>query len=85
MLEHDAYEIMTGSGDVARWLCVVTIGPAIEDNYVGCGPTKKAAEIDAFEKASHVSEDALFELGVRLGLRGDGKGGRPYLHEREGL
>ena len=74
MTEFDTYSLSNGDGEVIRWLCWIGID---EMEFVGCGPTEAAAKINAFEQASQHSVEAEFELGILLGKRGDGKGGRP--------
>ena len=64
-----------GSPEPVSWSCIVTV-----DHFrlfTGAGPTEAAAIIDALAKAAVENDEARAELGVMLGVRGDGKGGRP--------
>lgn len=63
-----------GGTSPVHWVAGVDIGDNI---FTGCGETEEAALIVAMDKAARENDEARAELGVLLGQRGDGKGGRP--------
>lgn len=77
-MEHETYSARDGVGDVSRWLCVID-NPDLPGVYWhGCGTTEEAAVLDAYAKAAEENVEARAELGILLGVRGNGGiGGRP--------
>lgn len=75
-MEHETFALRDGSGEVVRWICGVDTGIA-GGVFTGCGLTEDAAMIDAFAKAAEENDEARMELGILLGVRGNGMGGRP--------
>jgi hypothetical protein len=63
-----------GNASPVHWVAGVDTGDQV---FTGCGDTEEAAVIVAMEKAARENNEARMELGVLLGQRGDGKGGRP--------
>lgn len=76
-MECDIYTLRDGSGNTVRSICVIENPDVPGERWEGCGPTKDAAVLDAFAKAAEESVEARAELGLLLGVRGDGRGGRP--------
>lgn len=74
MMEYEVFGITNLERTVSRHIAGVETDTGI---FTGCGPTETDALIQAMEKAAAESNEARAELGVLLGQRGDGKGGRP--------
>jgi hypothetical protein len=77
-MEYETYALRNGFGDVVRVLCVIENPDLPGKTWQGCGTTESAAILDAYAKAAEESDEARLELGLLLGMRGDGRGGRPY-------
>lgn len=75
-MEYQTEAVRNGDGVPISWTCTVV---ADDGSFGGAGPTENAAVLDAMARAAGESEEARMELGVLLGLRGDGKPGRPPL------
>lgn len=76
-MEHETYALRDGFGTVIRVLCVIE-NPDLPGKYwEGCGPNEEAAVLDAYAKAAEENVEARAELGLLLGVRGGGTGGRP--------
>lgn len=77
-MEHETFGVRNGFGDVFRWLCVIENPDYCGKTWSGCGQTEEAAVLDAYAKAAEENVEARAELGLLLGVRGDGRGGRPH-------
>jgi hypothetical protein len=76
-MEHEIHTLRDGFGTVIRCVCFID-NPDIPGKYWdGCGATEEAAVLDAYAKAAEENVEARAELGVLLGVRGGGQGGRP--------
>lgn len=62
-----------GKEFVVHWVAGVDTGDRV---FTGCGSTEEDAVIAAMDKAARENNEARAELGVLLGMRGNGKGGR---------
>ena len=76
-MEHETHSLCDGFGNVVRWLCFIENPDRAGQYWDGCGPTEDAAVLDAYSKAAEESAEARVELGILLGVRGGGTGGRP--------
>lgn len=81
MLEYEIDTFRDGNGVAIKH--AATVQTSDEKFFSGEGPTEDSALLDAMAKAAAESSEARAELGILLGKRGGGTGGRPSGPNRE--